>query len=303
MGLFSGIKKFFKKVWSGIKTVFSAVLKPISKFLGSDIGKAIMLGISLFSLGSAFIAGGKAFLGAEGFLTKFVKGGQAFINDLFGTKFGEQAAEQVAGAGAESAASLADQAAAQNAAQTAETATGMVKEGVGNAVEGAGQMADQGVQAAVETGQMISQGGGMKQGAVDMTKIMAEGGEIGPTIAQSQSGVPLNMIKSGADEGGHWLSKAAKAGLDFMATPGGGTVAGSVIKGIGDYYNLKDDQRFQDRIRRSFNPNNPGYQQLHNFDYSVNVPGNMGGGIMSQAANNFQRPLNLPPIVFEPQGG
>ena len=88
MGLFSSIWKGVKNVFKGIMKVFSPILKPIAKILDTKWGKALMLAISVFTLGTALMAGGAAFSGAQaagqGFLQSFVEGGKAFVKTLFG---------------------------------------------------------------------------------------------------------------------------------------------------------------------------------------------------------------------------
>ena len=61
MGLFSGIKKAFKSVWKGIKKVFKKVLAGVGKILNSKWGKALMLGLAIFTGGMALAGGFQAF--------------------------------------------------------------------------------------------------------------------------------------------------------------------------------------------------------------------------------------------------
>jgi len=91
MGIFKSIGGFFKKIWDGITRVFSKIMKPIAKLLDSKLGKALMLAVSIFTMGTALLAGVKGFASASGFINKFVAGGQEFINSLLGTEFGKGA--------------------------------------------------------------------------------------------------------------------------------------------------------------------------------------------------------------------
>ena len=90
MGIFSSIGssigKAFKSVFSGILRVFSPILKPLNKLLDSKFGKALMIGLSIFTLGSAMIAGQAAFASssATSFVGKFVEGGKAFLSSVTG---------------------------------------------------------------------------------------------------------------------------------------------------------------------------------------------------------------------------
>lgn len=49
MGLFSGIKKAFKKVFKGVKKVFKKVMKPVAKVLSNKWVKMALMGVSLFT--------------------------------------------------------------------------------------------------------------------------------------------------------------------------------------------------------------------------------------------------------------
>lgn len=307
MGLFSGIKKFFKKVWSGIKKVFKAIMKPIGKLLNSKLGKAIMLGVTIFTLGSALLAGGKAFLGAEGFINKFVEGGKAFMNSLLGKG---EISENAAQAGADpGVTSLTDEAVKQGTEATANVLT----EGVDNAVKGVAD-ATEIIPSAMEQGgnlaasgtpgmpdmanQMLGQGGALSTPQVQSPGAWA-GSAAGRESAKQIAAETVGQIGTGAQKSGGWLANAAKAAGDFIKTPGGGTFAGSVVKGVGDYYTVKDQQEFDDRIRRQFmDPNDPSRQRYLNFDFNLDVPHNLAGGVSRAGPRELNRTRQLPTVPF-----
>ena len=88
MGIFSSIKKAFKKVVKGVKKVFKKVGKFVGKIASSKIGKILMIGLTVFTLGSALMAGASAFssAGAAGgsLFNQVVAGGKEFALALVG---------------------------------------------------------------------------------------------------------------------------------------------------------------------------------------------------------------------------
>jgi len=57
MGLFSGIKKGLSSVWKGIKKRFKRALGHIGKFMNTGFGKALMVIVSIWTMGAALAAG------------------------------------------------------------------------------------------------------------------------------------------------------------------------------------------------------------------------------------------------------
>jgi hypothetical protein len=57
MGLFSSIKKGFKKLFKGIGKIFKKVMGAVGKVLGSKWGKALMMGVAIFTGGMALMGG------------------------------------------------------------------------------------------------------------------------------------------------------------------------------------------------------------------------------------------------------
>ncbi len=260
MGLFSSIGKAFKSVFAGIMKVFSPILKPLGKLMNSSLGKAIMIGLSIFTLGTAMVAGYGAFSAASaagsGFIASFVEGGKVFLSTLVG----KGAEEGAAGAaeGVQTAAGATDQALIASetgsmAPQLLEGTQSVIDAGGGAMTEAAGSMATgPGITGDVTTavrsgGQGV---GGAGQGA--MFPEMAGDAEMVAKLAETGGG-------GGAlTEGAGWLDKAKGAAKGmfeeggFLRSEGGGQIAGALISGVGNYYTEKDRQEFEDRIRRSW---------------------------------------------------
>jgi len=262
---------FLSKVWGGIKNVFTGILKvfepilkPIGKLLNSSFGKALMIGLSIFTLGSAMIAGAGAFsstLAAGGpgsFINAFVEGGKVFMQTLTGMG-GQGGGKELAKEGASAAVEGATASQAATEASNLAVAAGGSPELVGqgaSALEGASQITQGANQAVQQAGQLGSGGGKLSQ-AADMSKTMAQGGGLGPTQAMAETGVPLSQVKAGAEAAGKagWLEKAKSAGkafVDYTKSPGGSQIVGSLIEGAGNYYTEKDRQEFEDRVRRDW---------------------------------------------------
>ena len=94
MGIFKSIKKAFKKIVKGVKKVFKKVGQFVGKIMSSKIGKILMIGLTVFTLGTALMAGAGAFAGstAPTLFGKVVAGGKEFALALVG-KGGAKAAE------------------------------------------------------------------------------------------------------------------------------------------------------------------------------------------------------------------
>ena len=159
MGLFSAIKKRFKKVWKGIKKVFKKVLAGVGKILNSKWGKALMIGLAVFTGGMALAGGFQAFSASaaagNSFMTNFVAGAKGFMSALANPveqakkMFGTAAQAGQAGATATKAAEvgaqeLAGQAATEAVGQTA--AEGAIQQAAGGIAEGTANVAQQAAQ-------------------------------------------------------------------------------------------------------------------------------------------------------------
>jgi hypothetical protein len=234
MGFFSSLWKGIGNVFKGIMKIFDPILKPLGKLLNSSWGKALMMAVSVFTFGSALMAGGKAFMstlatGGEGsFMQAFVNGGKEFMGTLLGTA-GEQAPADAAGAAAQQSNSLmegavstaADPLALNTAAGAGEAAAAGAElgaQGAGGILEGAKSGVDQignlvGGQTAEATGGALS-------------KAMAGGvgpPSVGPTAAAASAPPPGG--------GGNWLTKAAGKAWDFVKSDTGQNLIGGALQG------------------------------------------------------------------------
>jgi hypothetical protein len=262
MGFLSSVGKAFKNVFKGITSVFEPILKPLGKLMNSKLGKAIMIGLSIFTLGSAMVAGYGMFtqtLSASGSFTQaFVEGGKVFMQTLLG-KGPEKIAETMPEA---------VQVGAEGAMQTTET-LGALEGGAGAAIESASAAAtptagsgalteatNLSTQAAQSAGQAggVAGTGGMGGGA---NLPVPEG--VNPALEASTGVAAETTAATTASQAGApakgWLEKAKDAAsgfMDYTKTDGGAQVVGSLISGVGNYYTEKDRQEFEDRIRRQW---------------------------------------------------
>lgn len=256
MGFFSKIWKAVKSVFTGIKNVFKAILKPIGKLLNSSFGKALMIGLSIFTLGTAMVAGFQAFAAsnATGFMAKFVEGASAFMGSLTGGAVGKNPtppSDAILGAG-EAAVQGAETAATLQGGGAAGLVEGATQASTG-ALGGANQIVQGGNKAVQAAGDMVGGGGSLSEAIGAGTSA----GMPGPTQALAKAGGSLATRTPPPNPG--WLEKA-KTGAgkfmtgvkDFAQTPGGGQVVGSMVQGVGNYYTEKDRQEFEDRVRKDW---------------------------------------------------
>ena len=262
MGFLSKVWEGVKNVFKGILSVFEPILKPIGKFLNTSFGKALMIGLSIFTLGSAMVAGYGAFTAAQaagqGFIASFVEGGKVFLSTLtgMGGKEGATGATQANPGVIDTA---------QVSQATTEASNLAVQAG------GAPELVGQAGQAA-EAASAATQGGRLTEAATQAAAApgMAEGaatagtGGMGgmPNLppAAGDAAKAAELAKTGgsaqqATAGGGWLQKAKDAGkafVDYTKTEGGSQIVGSLIQGAGNYYTEKDRQEVDDRIRRDW---------------------------------------------------
>lgn len=279
-----GIGKVFKGVWNGIKKVFKAVMKPVAKLLDSKIGKAIMIGVTIFTLGTALLAGGQAFLTTEGFIAKFVEGGKAFMNSLLGgTLEGGAAGNAPAGVSGTGGGTISPTGVSSGASEVMGMSPELGVDAMANAT-GANPLAGAGVTPSV--------------GASPLANVGA--GATAPSMSQAAAAGNFGA----AAGGGGWLSKAAKAAGDFVKSPGGGTIVGKMIEGVGTGMMLKDKQEFDSRVERMFaDPNDPGMRRLAEHDYRINTPQNLAGEATANAPTSIPRPVPTVPYWQSPHRG
>jgi len=181
MGLFKSLKKLVKKVVGGVKKVFKKVGKVVGKVLNSGIGKLLMVGLTVVTLGTALVAGYGAFAagmaGSQGFVASVIEGGKAFMSSLAGAG-GKKAAEGASKAGANISKEVAKKgldATLDNAlgGAVAETGAKVVGSGVVNAANTAGTVAKEAStlsKAGSAVGNAVKTGGEMLSKAGDLVK-------------------------------------------------------------------------------------------------------------------------------------
>jgi hypothetical protein len=242
MGLFSSIKKGFKKLFKGIGKIFKKVMGAVGKVLGSKWGKALMMGVAIFTGGMALMGGisGWTQAAAEGasFMGKFVSGAKGFLTALANPV--EQAKKTfgaAAKAGEVAAASGQTGAAAQAGQEVANVATATAE---GSNIAG------------IQAGQTVAEGGA-KAAAAGAGE--AAGGML--TAAQQAGGrqAAAGMFgevakKTAADTAKGWLSKAGEFAKDFVMSPTGAQVLGGMATGMAEGAQLEEAMKHQDRIRR-----------------------------------------------------
>lgn len=263
MGFLSDVWKGIKNVVKGIGKVFKAILKPIAKVLNSSWGKALMLGLSIFTFGGALLAGVKGFAQTTGsFLTKFVQGGKDFVGALIG----KGGADTVSGAG-EAAAELGTEATVNAALPGVEGMLDQTVQTAGNLVSGANT--------AAEGGNLL------QQGAQAANAIGSASNASGPTQALADVGgnlatrTPPGAESFGSKAGG-WLKDAGKNAINFINENDNlMNLVGGAMQGYGQAAMQEDMQEHQARYDRMWmDPNNPGVQGIGNFDFNKNVPAN-----------------------------
>ncbi len=266
MGLFSSIKKGFKKLFKGIKKVFGKVMGAVGKVLGSKWGKALMMGVAIFTGGMALMGGigGWTTAAAEQgatFMSKFVAGAKGFLTALANPveqakkTFGAAAsAGEVAAAGAQTgAAAQAGQEVANVATATAEGGN-IAGIGGGEAIAGGSKVAE----AAGGTLTAAQQAGGREA----MAGMFGELGKKG--------------VEETAKKG--WLSKAGEIAKDFIMSPTGAQVLGGMATGMSEGAQLEKAMEHQDRIRRRWmDPNNELAQLSQQPGFGTYGPIRRGG--------------------------
>ena len=292
MGILSSIGGAIKDVFSGIMSVFQPILEPIAKALDSDLGKAIMIGLSIFTLGTALVAAQAMYAttmaASQSFVQAFVAGGKQFLTTMMTGEGFTGTGPAPAPVAPTNAVADASSAALQTGGppglvgQTGEAAANMS----GSMATGPGLTGDV-MQSAVTT----APGAGPPTGG--MPNLPPGGTEEAATSAEllktaGGSGGPID-----GTDGGSWLSKAKKAGKGmveeggFLRSEGGGQVVGSLISAAGNYYTEKDRQEFEDRIRRQWgNPNDKGIKSLRESEARVGRlegPSAQGAGRASRA--------------------
>lgn len=287
MGFFSSIWKGITSVFTGIMTVFSPILKPLGKILNTGWAKAIMLAMSVFTMGASLLAGGQTFMSTAGsFVDKFVAGGKTFLTEALGIEF-KGAAEQMGTAAEVGVQAGSGGVAADLAAGQAVNPGELLAQNIpgGEAVGQAGSMA----MGPPPTGDLMQQattGGGGAAGSGAIPGMTSAPAAPAPTVGTPTSGlgageaakpgfqIPGSQVKPpevlttgkvagmplgvpGKDPG--WLSKAANKAWEWANTDLGSEIIGGAMEG---YYQGKRDDAYYAEQRRIDDmwrdPNDPG---------------------------------------------
>jgi hypothetical protein len=250
----TGVSWLLKKtgIYDALKKVWKKIEQPIMKFLGSGLGKVIMIAASVFTMGTALVAGASAWgtaaaaaaanSAAPSMMANFMAAGSATLNSLSGGLVGTSAATQAANA-------------AGAAAGTATQAANLAGSAAGPAVNSQNLLQTTAAPAASQAAQT----GGVLANAA---KAAAGGAPaINPTVSIT--------AKPGL------LSRAGSAAWDFAKSEAGQNVIGKALEGYGqakqaDYaaeHAEKVDKRFQ-----KLWSNISGTGLDNRATYDVNVP-------------------------------
>jgi hypothetical protein len=258
MGFFSSIAKGVKNVFGGIMKVFSPILAPLAKMMDTGWGKALMIALSIFTMGSAFVAAQAVYQGAiaagQSMLSAFVQGGVEFVKVFLGAE--ASGAQVSAGAGtavgstgvtnAEAFMGAGEAVQGLDAAnKIAETGAATIK-GAGELVAGAGSGA--------ATGAGV--GSGAAAGAGNTAKVAGAATQAGPTQALADAGGKLATETSG-----NWLTKAANDAWDWAKKDDFKNTK-DLISGYSEYEDREDVQRHQDRYSRRWRKDTEGLEAL-----------------------------------------
>lgn len=305
MGIFKKLKKAVKGVFKGIGNVFKKILKPFQKILSSKWGKVLMIAASIFTLGTAMMAGYTAWTSATGnMLAKFVASGKDFIFSLIGKQTvygakGSLAAANTAAEGAKAGIGAGDPLAAagdqgegllsalEGGESTTEALTGSVGT-INSPTELAGNAA-MGTEAITPGNLSFGADGTPFAGAPPSSGITPNNLVFGADGTPMAGGkIAADVAKQAAEGGGmfskagEWLGKNGKGlpggetagnllqGMsDFAATPGGGALFGSVIGGLGEGMLAKEALEDERRERRKYNREWAEYD-WDSVDFDVN---------------------------------
>jgi hypothetical protein len=320
MGFFSSLWSGVKSVFKGVMKIFSPILKPLGKILNSGWGKALMLAMSVFTMGASLMAGFSAFTNTAGsFLAKFVAGGKAFIGSLLGQKpseVGTAATTPVAGGGA--AGELAAQAQINPGQFVGDVSGGAA----GSGAFGPGPTGDVMRQAvsgpggpAAGQGAMLPPGGGIAPPSpVAPTAPSVLPGGLDPAGTSTKAMTQMAAkggFGGGGTQKGNWLSRAAGKAWEFAKSEVGREVIGGMMEG---YYQGKRDDAYYAEQRRIDdmwrNPNNPGRrgieenrQRLENYNAPRGLSG--AGSVYASriARQNISEYQPSVPFTRAPGGG
>lgn len=292
MGLFSGIKKVFKKIGDGVKKVFKKVGQFIGKIANSKLGKILLIAATVVTAGAALYG---AFTGAmqgitqgAGFLDKFMMGAKGFLKGgIEGFKLGTQAlgkaatgnfsgaANTLQGVGdAARAAAGAAPAAGSAVAPAAESAIVDPQSVVGGNMPTASQAAGDYLATGQEAWQYTPSG--MTTGSVNLaadpsaSQAFLQGSSTTAGTVNVGAGAQPGLLSQGSNLGGNltsvgnigatekgFLSRLGSAIGDAVMSPSGVILAGQMMSGVAQYGQEMDAQKRAEKARKNSIWNRP----------------------------------------------
>jgi len=240
---------FLSKVAKGIKKGFKKVVGFVGKLASSKFGKILLAAVTIFTLGTALIAGAGAFAStAGGFAAKFVAGAKAF------------------------GAALASPLKAAKGLFNGGQAAGQAAAAAGGAAQGAGAVAG----AAAETANTAAAVGAAAPASTPIAALAGEGvaasgaAAVGPPAALAGGGPGL-------------LSKAAGVAGKALANPATATLIGQAAQGVAAGVQqeriLQEERRERQRIDQEFR--DPA--KIKQLQDAANRPLNIPGGFIDRA--------------------
>lgn len=268
MGLFSGIKKVFKKIGDGVKKVFKKVGEFIGKVANSKLGKILMIAATVVTAGAALYG---AFTGAmqgitqgAGFLDKFMMGAKGFLKGgMAGFKAGTQALGQLATGNLSGAANT-----LSNVGNAARAAAGGVQAAGAGVADAAAQSSSVVNPTDVAAGNMptASQAGlsadpsawqYTPSGTATGTVNVGAGAQPGLLSQGSNLGGNLTSVGNiGATEKG-FLSRLGSAIGDAVMSPSGVMIAGQMMSGYAQAAAAEDERKEAEKRRKNSIWNHP----------------------------------------------
>lgn len=291
MGLFSGIKKVFKKIGDGVKKVFKKVGEFIGKVANSKLGKILMIAATVVTAGAALYG---AFTGAMAgvtqgatFLDKFMMGAKGFLKGgMAGFKAGTQALGQLATGNLSGAANT-----LSNVGNAARTAAGGVQAAGAGVADAAAQSSAVVNPTDVAAGNMptASQAGlsadpsawqytpsGTTTGTVNLaadpsaSQAFLQGGSTTAGTVNVGAGAQPGLLSQGSNLGGNlttvgnigatekgFLSRLGSAIGDAVMSPSGVMIAGQMMSGYAQAAAAEDERKEAEKRRKNSILNHP----------------------------------------------
>jgi len=302
MGLFSGIKKIFKKVISGVKKVFKPVTKALGKLMQKKWFKWVLIAAAVFTAGislyAGITAGMAASAGGASLMSSYVVGAKAFMVALV---------NPITTAKAAFAGNLSVASRVAAAAQTGATA------GLGGAGAAQAAITGPGVTTAGAAGPGLTTSAGT---TAEFTGNLAAPAAAAAPVGSVPSGiatttpnsvlpatstpVPLEPLPPAPANPG-MLTKAAKAVGGFAQTTGGGMLLAGALQGFGSGKLAEAELKERQRIEGLWNDPEATQDALDASGQPITLPegARWGAAAQGQASVPWQirKMYGYPPTV------